>query len=264
MNRKYLNFVLAGLLLLTLALIVGVKVDYTKPNYEVLPTMVHSPASDAYSANSNFPNGRTLQSPVEGTIPRGDLPLYFKATKEDAVRAGNEIENPFAALQALITKQTTTSPPPSTKGKPTKKSKKELEQEKARQEKIADARTRLNVSVQRGAETYNVFCISCHGSKGAGDGPVTKRGFPPPPPLPTGKSVQMKDGQLFHILTYGQGSMAPMVAQLSRERRWDVINFVRTLQKNVKQPSPQKVEPKVEPKKIKTSGNTPNTKEAKP
>ena len=43
----------------------------------------------------------------------------------------------------------------------------------------------------------------------------------------------MKDGQLFHILTYGQGSMAPMAAQLSRDRRWDVINFVRSLQKGV-------------------------------
>ncbi len=40
----------------------------------------------------------------------------------------------------------------------------------------------------------------------------------------------MKDGQLFHILTYGQGSMSPMVAQLSRDRRWDVINFVRDMQ----------------------------------
>ena len=40
----------------------------------------------------------------------------------------------------------------------------------------------------------------------------------------------MKDGQLFHILTYGQGSMSSMAAQLSRDRRWDVINFVRSLQ----------------------------------
>ena len=40
----------------------------------------------------------------------------------------------------------------------------------------------------------------------------------------------MKDGQLFHILTYGQGSMADFAGQLSPEQRWDAINFVRTMQ----------------------------------
>ena len=52
----------------------------------------------------------------------------------------------------------------------------------------------------------------------------------------TGKSLQMKDGQLFHILTYGQGSMSPFAAQLSRDSRWDVINFVRDMQQKAPKP----------------------------
>lgn len=40
----------------------------------------------------------------------------------------------------------------------------------------------------------------------------------------------MKDGQLFHILSYGQGSMSSFAPQLSHARRWDVINFIRDLQ----------------------------------
>jgi hypothetical protein len=40
----------------------------------------------------------------------------------------------------------------------------------------------------------------------------------------------MKDGQMFHVLTYGQGTMAPYAAHLSREDRWCVIRHVRTLQ----------------------------------
>ena len=40
----------------------------------------------------------------------------------------------------------------------------------------------------------------------------------------------MKDGQLFHILSYGQGSMSPMAAQLSRAERWEVINYIRDMQ----------------------------------
>jgi mono/diheme cytochrome c family protein len=41
----------------------------------------------------------------------------------------------------------------------------------------------------------------------------------------------MKDGQMFHVLTYGQGNMPSFAAQLSREDRWNVILHVRMLQK---------------------------------
>ncbi len=85
-------------------------------------------------------------------------------------------------------------------------------------------------AAERGAEVFRIFCTSCHGGGGAGDGVVAARGFPPPPSMLTGKSVQMKDGQLFHILTYGQGSMTSFAAQLTPDRRWDVINYVRSLQ----------------------------------
>ncbi|MBL8852224.1 MAG: cytochrome c, partial [Planctomycetaceae bacterium] len=57
-----------------------------------------------------------------------------------------------------------------------------------------------------------------------------KRGFPPPPSLQTGKAVGMPDGQLFHILTCGQNTMPSFAAQLDVARRWDLINFLRTLQ----------------------------------
>ncbi len=82
----------------------------------------------------------------------------------------------------------------------------------------------------RGATVYRVNCAMCHGPQGQGDGEATKRGVPPPPSLLTGKSPQMKDGQLMHILTYGQGSMAPFVAQLSLDERWQVVAYVRDMQ----------------------------------
>lgn len=86
-------------------------------------------------------------------------------------------------------------------------------------------------SVDRGAGIYRTFCVACHGAGGAGDGPVAKRGFPPPPSMLTGKSVKMKDGQLFHIVTYGQGSMPSMASQVMPSERWDVINYIRQMQR---------------------------------
>jgi len=88
-------------------------------------------------------------------------------------------------------------------------------------------------SADQGAATYKTFCVSCHAADGKGNGPVAKRGFPPPPSLLTGKSREMKDGQLFHILTYGQNSMPEFAAQLPPARRWDLINHIRQIQQAV-------------------------------
>ena len=70
----------------------GTRVDYSRPNIEVLPDMKYTPAWTAYEINPHFGNGPTLQTAVAGTIARGQLPLHFRADKEDAVRAGVELK----------------------------------------------------------------------------------------------------------------------------------------------------------------------------
>ena len=211
MNLTWLNWGLAVVLGMVCLAIVALPTDLSRPNWEFFPEMKRSPAWSSYEPNPNFANGRTLQPPAPGTIARGELPLHYSATKEDALRAGEELENPF---------------PIAASG--------DASNEKEAQA-LADQR---QASIGRGAEVYRIYCASCHGPNGLGDGPVAKRGFPPPPPLPTGKSVQMKDGQLFHILSYGQGSMSPMAGQLSRASRWDAVNYVRSLQEAAKPQEP--------------------------
>ena len=226
MNQDRINIALAVLLVVAATFAVAMKADYTVPNVEFLPEMKRSPAFDTFSANPILPNGRTQQRHVTGTIARGQLPLYYAPTKEDAVRAGEELQNPFDAQASAADAAAVDSGIPadgSAVTEPAGQSRKTVDP-------IAAALASHEASTTRGGKAYAVFCVSCHGAKGAGDGPVAKRGFPPPPPLTTGKSVQMKDGQLFHILTYGQGSMSSMAGQLDRDQRWDVINYVRRLQ----------------------------------
>jgi mono/diheme cytochrome c family protein len=83
---------------------------------------------------------------------------------------------------------------------------------------------------ERGAFVFATFCSVCHGVSGAGDGPVTRRGVPPPPSLLLPHAVDMPDGQMFHVITMGQGNMAAYAAQVEREDRWRVIRYIRTLQ----------------------------------
>lgn len=84
----------------------------------------------------------------------------------------------------------------------------------------------------RGAVVYANYCETCHGPAGKGDGRVAQRGFPMPPSLLAQKAMQMSDGQMFHVLTYGQNNMPPYAAQIDRIDRWAVIGHVRSLQRS--------------------------------
>jgi hypothetical protein len=64
-----------------------------------------------------------------------------------------------------------------------------------------------------------------------GDGTIAKRGFPPPPSLLADKAKNIKDGQMFHIMTYGQANMPSLVSQVLPLDRWRVIKYVRSVQK---------------------------------
>jgi mono/diheme cytochrome c family protein len=189
MSGHRLNLFLAVVVGGTIAGGLCVHRDVRLPNYGPLVEgqMAHSPAYDSFAPNPNFPDGSTLQSPPVGTIARGYLPLPYKATPEDSIRAGQELRNPFTS-----------------------------EDESA---------------CSRGRIVFINFCHPCHGPLGQGSGPITQGGFPAPPSLLTDRLTKAPDGQLFHILTYGQGRMPPVTAQLSPEDRWRAILRVRELQK---------------------------------
>jgi mono/diheme cytochrome c family protein len=81
-----------------------------------------------------------------------------------------------------------------------------------------------------GARLYSIYCVNCHDAGGNGRGPVVQRGMLPPPSLHAVRAMDIADGEMFHILTFGQGNMASHAAQLTREERWQVLLYVRRLQ----------------------------------
>ncbi len=85
-------------------------------------------------------------------------------------------------------------------------------------------------AVERGGFVFATFCVTCHGAGGEGDGPVTLRGVPPPPSLLLPHAMELADGQMYHITTFGQGNMAGYASQVGRADRWNVISYIRTLQ----------------------------------
>ena len=63
---------------------------------EYTTDMEYSVAYDAFSPNPVTRDGLTLQRPVPGTIARGHLPLHYRGTRDDAERAGRELQSPVA------------------------------------------------------------------------------------------------------------------------------------------------------------------------
>ncbi len=80
---------------------------------------------------------------------------------------------------------------------------------------------------------FNVNCGICHGAKGAGDGPISAAGhIGGIANLTLPAYIGMKDGTMFHSITYGKGLMGSYASQLTRAQRWMVIKYIRTLQPN--------------------------------
>ena len=92
-------------------------------------------------------------------------------------------------------------------------------------------------NVQRGRKVYEAICIVCHGPQGQGDGPIIGR-FPNPPSLLADRAKALADGQVFHIVTRGQGIMPSHAAQVLPDDRWRVILYLRQIQGTLVEPAP--------------------------
>ena len=81
---------------------------------------------------------------------------------------------------------------------------------------------------------YLVYCGICHGPKLDGNGPLFNGGDGPFTAAPKNfmDSVMklMPEGTMFHSATYGKGQMGSYASQLSTERRWMVIAYIKEKQ----------------------------------
>ena len=87
------------------------------------------------------------------------------------------------------------------------------------------------VSISRGATLFALNCVMCHGATGEGSGSVSALLANKPANLTLDVTQSKSDGSLFLTLTNGvTDRMPPMVENLTVRDRWDVVNYIRTLQ----------------------------------
>lgn len=89
-------------------------------------------------------------------------------------------------------------------------------------------------SIERGRILFDIHCKVCHGAVGLGDGTMAIYLKTVPPENLTGETVTtFSDGDIFLAITNGVMPYMPSLREnMDVRSRWDVVNYVRTLQDN--------------------------------
>ncbi len=185
--KRGIQFLALAVLIITLS-----SCDHNRnnPGWQYFDDMVTSPAYESYTANPNFKDGKTMQTNIEGTIPRGFMPYMYIKTDEDRMLAGQSLENPLLATPD---------------------------------------------NMERGKMVYDIYCSSCHGASGDGQGQLyTSKKYPyPPANLLTDKIRIAPDGEIYHVISVGWGVMAEHGSIILPDDRWKAVLYIKNeLHKN--------------------------------
>ncbi|HTL54573.1 MAG TPA: cytochrome c [Candidatus Limnocylindrales bacterium] len=170
---------------------------FRKPPLYIFPDMERQLKLRPQKPNAFFPNGRSSQPSVPGTIARG-MPIQ---TASGAVFPYEE-----APVNTGFVTGTTNfvevNPLPITAG-----------------------------LLKRGEQRFTINCSPCHGQLADGNG-ITKKinAMAVVANLHDKRMVEMTDGELFYVITNGRNQMGAYGPNVTTEDRWAIVAYLRALQ----------------------------------
>jgi hypothetical protein len=79
----------------------------------------------------------------------------------------------------------------------------------------------------RGHQRYRIFCSTCHGVTGKGDGPVVRHGFPEPQSF---HEMEVSPSQIVHVIAFGDGPMPSYARRVTPPDRWAIAAYILAMQ----------------------------------
>lgn len=171
-----------------------------------------------------FADGRAMRRNVEGTVARGWL-------REDAeYHLGYTPDEGFAdarRVKAMLVADTDAAAP-------------ETPAEEPEPDWIKDFPLPVTMELMdRGEQRFNIYCSTCHGLGGDGDGLITQRAMDLgqgtwilPTSIHTEAVIDQPDGRIYNTITNGIRNMPGYKAQISTEDRWAIVLYLRALQRS--------------------------------
>lgn len=168
--------------------------DPKDPGVVYMPDMYTSPSYEVYSANPNFPDSITMQTPVTGTIPRGYVFFSYPSSNEGYEAASRDVKNPLPATE----------------------------------ENLAEGQRLYEIYCthchgEGGNGDGNLVAIGKFPPPPSYSAGNSSRG---------GSMKDLTDGKIFHTITYGINLMGPHASQINPEERWKIVMYVHKLQGN--------------------------------
>lgn len=82
-------------------------------------------------------------------------------------------------------------------------------------------------NLTNGKAMYTIYCTSCHGKKGDGNGYLSQAekflG------IPSYKDRDITEGSIYHVLMHGKNLMGSHSSQLTYKERWQIVQYVEVL-----------------------------------
>jgi len=87
------------------------------------------------------------------------------------------------------------------------------------------------LTLAQGEELFGLYCASCHGDTGYGDGAAGGALGQKPANFHDTLVTKQSDGALYWKMSNGKGNMPPFQDVFTPEQRWQLVAFVRDLAK---------------------------------
>ena len=85
--------------------------------------------------------------------------------------------------------------------------------------------------LERGRQRYTIYCQPCHDARGDGKGILFQRANVPTATFHQEKILKYPDGQVFDIMTNGQGLMPAYRWPIPPADRWAIVGHIRELER---------------------------------
>lgn len=102
-----------------------------------------------------------------------------------------------------------------------------------------------DATIQKGKETYNLYCATCHGETGFGNGPARGPLGDQPANFHRPRFQKQTNGEIFWKMTTGRKDMPAFEKILSEEQRWQVVSYLRNLPERITLKPPVALRPDI-------------------
>jgi len=152
---------------------------------------------DTYSADARFKDSMSAQHPAVGSIARGQVPYEYPHSEVGYQAAKDSLRSPLWIKNP------------------------------------SDSVFSISkADMDNGKKMYDIYCISCHGTTGDGQGELVKRekflG------IPSYETRDITEGSIYHVIMHGRNLMGSHASQLTPRERWQVVHYVEELRNKLK------------------------------